>query len=54
MNRSEIRKKLDRLQREGRIDRWTEVRSHYGFMRFWVQADNSNEWVLWHDEGDEV
>ena len=45
MTISEVRRRLDRLQRDGSIDRWKQIGD-----AFWVQAYNSNEWHLyWED-----
>lgn len=52
MTRNEIRRKLNRLQDDGAIDRWKEVRGPSGYLLFYVQADNQDEWHLYFDEED--
>lgn len=52
MSRSDVYRKLNRMQNDGAIDRWKEVRGPSGYATFWVQADNEGEWHLYYDEED--
>ena len=52
MSRSEIRRKLNRMQDDGAIDRWKEVRGPSGYATYFVQMDNRDEWHLYYDEED--
>ena len=52
MTRNEIRNQLFCMERDGRIDRWKEVRSPSGYATYYVQVDNEDEWHLYFDEED--
>ena len=50
----EDERKLRVMERDGTIDRWKVEYSPSGYARYYVQVDNSDEWILWCDEEDWV
>ena len=52
MTRNQIRNQLYHLERDGRIDRWKEEQGPSGYIGFYIQVDNEDEWILYYDEED--